>query len=54
MKFVIKTIADEGIRNFMLEAQIQALPFYEKLGFVAFGDEFLDARIPHRKMRLTL
>lgn len=54
MQFAIQTIADEGIKDFMLEAQVQALPFYEKLGFVAFGDEFLDARIPHRKMRLTL
>lgn len=33
-----------------LDAQLQALPFYEKLGYVAYGPEFLDAGIPHRKM----
>ena len=33
-----------------LHAQIQVIPFYEKLGFVAEGDEFIEAEIRHRKM----
>ena len=37
-----------------LAAQTHALEFYERLGFTAFGDEFMDAGIPHRNMRLTL
>ena len=37
-----------------IDAQVQALPFYERLGFVAEGEVFMDAGIPHRKMRLTL
>src|SRR5205807_2118636 len=37
-----------------LDAQLQVIPFYEKLGFVAEGDVFLDAAIEHRKMRLEL
>jgi ElaA protein len=37
-----------------LEAQVQALPFYESLGFVAYGELFLDARIPHRRMQRKL
>jgi len=37
-----------------LAAQTHALPFYERLGFQAFGDEFLEAGIPHRNMRLSL
>lgn len=36
----------------VLDAQTQALAFYEGLGFVAEGPEFLDAGIPHRRMRL--
>ena len=32
-------------------SQIQALPFYEKLGFQAYGDLYEDAGIPHRHMR---
>ena len=35
------------IKWFKLEAQTQALKFYEKLGYVAEGEEFLDAGIPH-------
>lgn len=38
------------IKTFKLEAQTQALKFYEKLGYVAQGAEFLDARIPHYVM----
>lgn len=37
-----------------LAAQTHALAFYEQLGFMAFGDPFLDAGIPHRNMRLAL
>ncbi len=37
-----------------LDAQVQALPFYRKFGFVEEGEEFMDAGIPHRKMRLKL
>lgn len=36
-----------------LSAQVQALPFYRRFGFVEEGEEFMDAGIPHRKMRLT-
>ncbi|MFA5421512.1 MAG: GNAT family N-acetyltransferase [Bacilli bacterium] len=38
--------------TFILDAQTQALGFYEKLGFKKEGDEFLDADIPHFHMRL--
>lgn len=37
-----------------LGAQVQALPFYQKAGFQAEGEVFLDANIPHRKMVLEL
>ena len=37
-----------------LDAQTYAIPFYQRLGFIAEGDEFLDAGIPHRHMRLPL
>lgn len=36
--------------TFTLNAQTQALGFYEKLGYKKEGDEFLDANIPHFKM----
>ncbi|HCN74675.1 GNAT family N-acetyltransferase [Pseudolactococcus plantarum] len=37
-----------------LHAQLQAIPFYEKLGFQAFGSEFLDADISHMAMKKTI
>jgi len=38
----------------ILDSQTHAVPFYERLGFVAHGPEFDDAGIPHRSMRLSL
>jgi len=37
-----------------LGAQTYAIPFYEKLGFVVYGDEYMDAGIPHKDMKLDL
>lgn len=36
-----------------LHAQLDALAFYEKLGFTCVGGDFLDAGIIHRSMVLT-
>ena len=36
-----------------LNAQTAALPFYARMGFVAIGEEFMEAGIPHRKMELN-
>lgn len=38
----------------VLNAQLQAIPLYQKFGFVVEGEVFLDANIPHRKMKLLL
>ncbi len=38
----------------VLSAQTHAIGFYEKFGFVAEGDEYLDCNIPHRDMRKIL
>ncbi|MBB5206667.1 GNAT family N-acetyltransferase [Chiayiivirga flava] len=37
-----------------LHAQVSAIGFYEKFGFAAFGDEYDEAGIRHRSMRLEL
>lgn len=37
-----------------IDAQVQALPFYHRFGFVEEGEVFMDANIAHRKMRLKL
>ena len=43
-----------GQRRVELSAQSRAVPFYERHGFSAIGDEYLDAGIPHRTMTLEL
>ncbi len=43
-----------GIREPYLHAQVQAMPFYEKLGFASEGDVFDEAGIPHVRMSLVL
>lgn len=37
-----------------LHAQVNAIPFYERHGFTAEGEVFMDANIPHRNMWLKL
>jgi predicted GNAT family N-acyltransferase len=55
---ILRRLLDEarrlGIREPCLHAQVQAVPFYEKLGFARRGDEFDEAGIPHVRMSLVL
>jgi predicted GNAT family N-acyltransferase len=44
----------QGWPEVALDAQVSALGFYQREGFVAHGDEFEDAGLPHRSMRLSL
>lgn len=37
-----------------LSAQCQAVPFYEKLGYTAYGEEYLDEHCPHISMEKPL
>jgi ElaA protein len=43
-----------GIARVKLGAQTHALGFYERLGFRAYGPEYMDAGIPHRDMVMDL
>ena len=43
-----------GLKEAILGAQLQAIGFYERLGFVPEGGVFDDAGIPHRLMRRSL
>ena len=55
---IMRTVHDHasecGFTQLLLEAQCYAIPFYEKLGYTAEGDVFLDANITHRNMRRLL
>ncbi|MCW5627127.1 MAG: GNAT family N-acetyltransferase [Burkholderiales bacterium] len=43
-----------GHADVVLAAQVTVMTFYRRFGFVAEGDVFDDAGIPHRQMRLRL
>ncbi|WP_445486873.1 GNAT family N-acetyltransferase [Niallia sp. 03133] len=43
-----------GAPALKLNAQIQAIPFYSKLGYEVVSEEFLDAGIPHKTMKKKL
>ena len=44
----------QGLQEVHLHAQVQALGFYARHGFIAAGEQFMDAGIAHREMRLRL
>lgn len=45
-----KAISEQLLEAY-LYAQTHALAFYQRAGFTALGEEFMDAGIPHRTMR---
>ena len=50
MNRLLEDARREGCQSALLNAQTSVVPFYEKLGFVAEGDEFFEAGIPHFRM----
>lgn len=45
---------EQGYNTITLGAQITALGFYERMGYIKEGELFLDANIEHYKMNKTL
>lgn len=43
-----------GIAEIVLSAQVDAISFYRRFGYTEEGDDFMDAGIPHRRMRRRL
>lgn len=54
MKVLIETARSNGISSLILHAQVSAIPFYEKLGFITNGPIYDEAGIPHRNMMMVL
>lgn len=54
---VMRALQDEarrrGFAGITLSAQLHAIPFYERLGYVSRGPVYLDAGIEHRDMDLA-
>lgn len=51
---LVKIGRHHGIDRLCLSAQCHAIPFYERMGFVAQGDIYEEAGIPHRWMEQPL
>lgn len=55
---IMESLLDEararGYREVDVDAQTYAIPFYHIFGFVEYGEEFMDAGLPHKKMKLKL
>ena len=54
LRFIINEARSQSIDALHLNAQLSALPFYQRFGFEAVGDVFMDAGIEHRKMTLII
>ena len=54
IELLLELARRQGFQQAELASQIEAMPVYEKLGFVAHGPYFLDAGLPHRLMRRTI
>lgn len=54
MEAAVQAAREAGHAKVELSAQLHALAFYERLGFEAYGEVFMDAGIPHRDMALMI
>lgn len=54
LETVIETARSKFIDNLILNAQTEARKFYERAGFTADGEEFIEAGIPHIRMTRKL
>jgi predicted GNAT family N-acyltransferase len=50
LQTLLDLAAKQGLTRVTLSAQTHAVVFYERAGFRAIGEPFMDAGIPHRKM----
>ena len=50
LEALLRLAHDRGIRRVKLNAQSRAVGFYQRHGFVAEGQEFIEAGIAHRAM----
>lgn len=53
IKFLLDEAKNMGYTQVFIHSQSYAKGFYEKLGFKAFGEEFLEANIPHIHMKIV-
>jgi predicted GNAT family N-acyltransferase len=53
LQTMLNIARQQGYPCVTLDAQTHAIPFYQRFGFEVSSDEFMDAGIPHKQMRLN-
>ncbi len=51
---LVRIAAEDGLDQACLSSQCQAIPFYERFGFIAEGPVYQEADIDHRWMKRSL
>lgn len=51
---LINTARDRELERVFLGAQVSAVPFYQKIGFIPCGENYMEANILHTPMALYL
>ena len=54
LRALMKRAKERGDTEVVLSAQVKAVPFYRAHGFIAEGDIYMEAGIPHQDMRRRL
>lgn len=54
LETLIRLASSREAKTIILHSQVNAIPFYEKLGFTTQGPIYIEVDIPHRNMILIL
>jgi predicted GNAT family N-acyltransferase len=54
LRTLVERARELGYADVELHSQVSAIGFYEAFGFASYGEEFVEANIRHRHMRLAL
>ena len=54
LQALIEEGLSQGISSFDVHAQVSAISFYQKQGFIIAGEEYEEAGIPHQNMTLVM
>jgi predicted GNAT family N-acyltransferase len=54
LRFLENMAREAGLKRVYLGAQLQAMSFYEKLGYLPYGNVFIEAGIAHQHMQKNI
>lgn len=54
LRYAIESARADGVKEVYLHAQVIAAPFYERDGFVSYGEQFMESAIQHIAMKREL